>query len=133
MGGRLLLLDQDSITRERTKHDLQSMGYEVIATDNQYTGPLALQLCPPYGVLLDVNMLRNDGFSLLVRLRALDAHIPIFMMGTQDRADELVRAMQFGATDYLLKPINLQVFKEKYQRLSISRLKPSSSLPLSTR
>jgi two-component system chemotaxis response regulator CheY len=57
-------------------------------------------------VLLDWNMPRLSGLSLLERIRKSEAHarLPVIMVTAEANADHVISAMQVGVTDYVVKP-----------------------------
>lgn len=70
-------------------------------------------------ILTDLNMPIMDGLKLVKRVR-MDAHhkdVPIIVITTQSAAEDRARAMQLGATAYLLKPINGAEVAEKVREL----------------
>ncbi|MBM2811501.1 MAG: response regulator [Chloroflexi bacterium] len=89
---------------------------EALLTANGYvavlasSGPEALELIPtaqPSLVLLDVMMPRMDGYEVCRRLRADPATrlLPVVMM-TASEEPEKVRAIEVGADDFIVHPIN---------------------------
>lgn len=59
-------------------------------------------------LLLDVMMPRIDGFTFLSRLRANPAfdHLRIVMVSALSESEEIVRAGNMGANDYITKPVD---------------------------
>lgn len=64
-------------------------------------------------ILADINMPEMSGLELLVALRARYPEKKIFMVTAYNDQGNRDRAMQLGATDYLVKPINFGELKEK--------------------
>lgn len=76
----------------------------------------------PYEIIFsDINMPQMNGLYLLKNLRGTDSYkkTPIFIVSTVNEKDVILKAILDGATDYILKPYNEQIVKEKL----ISRLK----------
>jgi len=76
----------------------------VIAED----GPQALRVIDamqPDLVVLDVNLPEMNGFQVCRRLKRdpETAHIPIIMLTTSSSSDEMVKGLEAGAQDYILK------------------------------
>ncbi|MDD4976066.1 MAG: response regulator [Bacteriovorax sp.] len=70
----------------------------------------------PYEIIfLDINMPRMNGLSLLKALREIDFYkkTPIFIVSTENEKDVILRAIIYGATDYILKPYSVNIVKEK--------------------
>ena len=87
---------------------LERAGYKVA---NAATGPAALEALAadplPDLVLLDVMLPRIDGFALLKRLRAEERtrRLPVVIVSSFTRDQDVARGMELGADDYLVKPL----------------------------
>lgn len=79
------------------------------------TGPhAAAPPAPPALVLLDLNLPRVDGLEALKRLRA-DArtqHLPIVIMTSSLREEDVERAYALGANSYVQKPVQFDQFRQ---------------------
>ena len=74
-------------------------------------GAKALELAsanPPDLILLDVMMPGLNGYEVLERIRADSrlCHIPVVMITAVDQIESVIRCIELGAEDYLLKPFN---------------------------
>jgi DNA-binding response OmpR family regulator len=69
--------------------------------------------------ILDINMPRLDGLSLLkaLRERAEWAKLPILMLTTEGQEADRERALKLGATDYLTKPFKHTQLLERVANL----------------
>jgi len=91
---------------------------EEILVENEYTrfesvtdSKLALEVCKnfqPDLVLLDLMMPPPDGFAVLERLRAEtdEAFLPVVVLTADTNEESKRRALEAGATDFLLKPFD---------------------------
>jgi CheY-like chemotaxis protein len=63
-------------------------------------------------VLLDINMPKMNGFEVLQAMKAdpLLQSLPVVMLTTGDREDDIVRSFTDGACSYIRKPISLDEF-----------------------
>ncbi|HVM88261.1 MAG TPA: LytTR family DNA-binding domain-containing protein [Puia sp.] len=76
---------------------------EIIATaDNAESGLSLIRNKKPALIFLDVEMPGKNGFDMLEELKEINFHI-IFTTGFEQYA---IRAIKFGALDYLVKPID---------------------------
>lgn len=64
-------------------------------------------------LVLDVRMPEMSGLELMERLRERRASIPIIFLSAHGDVPMVVRAMQFGAVDFLQKPFNSQQFLDR--------------------
>jgi DNA-binding response OmpR family regulator len=62
----------------------------------------------PKAVILDVMMPDMDGFSVLEHIRENDGlqDLPVIMLTSRSREEDIVRALEAGADDFLAKPFN---------------------------
>jgi len=91
---------------------------EEILVENEYTrfesvtdSKLALDVCKSFQpdlVLLDLMMAPPDGFAILESLRADagDTFLPVVILTADTNEETKRRALEAGATDFLLKPFN---------------------------
>lgn len=63
-------------------------------------------------ILLDINMPKKNGFEVLQAIKAdpLLQSLPVIMLTTSDREDDIVRSYAGGACSYIRKPMNLDQF-----------------------
>ena len=81
-------------------------------------GTKALELAkssPPDLILLDIMMRGVDGYEVLERLRADDSlrDIPVIMISAVGEIESVIRCVELGADDYLLKPFNPTLLKAR--------------------
>jgi len=104
-GKKVLIVDDDEALVRLIDQVLTQKGYEVLKTSN---GQEALRLLfdqRPDLVLLDMVMPRMDGWQTLDRIRDV-SDIPVIILTGKRRAEEdIVRGLDCGADDYLLKPV----------------------------
>jgi len=76
-------------------------------------------------ILLDWNMPKLSGIDFLKQVRAIDKYkdIPIIMVTSEAAKFNVIEALKNGATDYITKPINLDLFKSKLSKLNLFRIK----------
>ena len=78
----------------------------------------ALMKQPVNLVLLDWNMPKLSGIDFLKKVRAIDKFkkLPIIMVTSEAAKYNVIEALKMGATDYIIKPINGKLFKEKISK-----------------
>jgi DNA-binding response OmpR family regulator len=103
-----VVVEDDQIVVTLLEHMLVRRGFEVrIALDGrQATDFMATLPSPPALVLLDVMLPYLDGFELIKRIRehATWNQVPIIMLTAKSQEHNIVRALDHGANDYLVKP-----------------------------
>jgi len=106
---RVLLVDDDDLSRSTVQAMLSRMGHEVEAVGD---GRAALQLCraePPALVITDLIMPATDGLELIQEIRKFAPSLPIIAIsgGGRVNANEyLTVAQKFGAAVVLAKPFS---------------------------
>ena len=105
-GKHVLVVDDSPSVRRVVGNMLKQHGWEVqMARD----GVEALEMISretPAAVLLDVEMPRMDGYELIATVRAQEQYrtLPLVMLTSRAAAKHQQRAMQLGASAYLIKP-----------------------------
>ncbi|MEA9358385.1 response regulator [Bacteriovorax sp. PP10] len=66
-------------------------------------------------IFSDINMPEMDGLTLLKHLRGVEGYkkIPIFIVSTENEKSTIIKAIMGGATDYIIKPYDPFIVKEK--------------------
>jgi two-component system, NtrC family, sensor kinase len=106
--GRLLVIDDSADNRDILHRHLERQGYGVTTVSNGQQGLERLRAGAFELVLLDVLMPVKDGFEVLKEMKADSAlrEIPVVMISALDESNSVVRCIQMGAEDYLMKPFD---------------------------
>ena len=104
----VLVVEDDQIIVMLLEHMLSRRGFKVqTARDGRQAADFVeTSLTPPALVLLDVMLPYLDGFELIkkIRQRATWTEVPIIMLTAKSQEQNIVRALDSGANDYVLKP-----------------------------
>ena len=116
---QILVVDDDRTKNMALVDAFLKENYEVEEASN---GMHALNICKrrmPDLVLMDAVMPELNGFDAcqMIRDTAQGADIPVLMVTALEDEDSIVRAFSSGATDYIAKPINFSVMKQRVARL----------------
>jgi DNA-binding response OmpR family regulator len=104
---RILVVDDDAITRELLREILERAGHEVREAPDGRAGLRELYAATPELVILDVSMPELDGWATLERIRDV-SDVPVLMLTAREGELERVRGLQGGADDYVVKPFGSQ-------------------------
>ena len=99
---------------------LEREGFTVhAAPDGRTAQQLIATLPPPALVLLDVMLPHADGFELLARLRATAGweKVPVIMLTARSQEQDIVRGLEAGANDYMIKPFKPDELRARVRRL----------------
>lgn len=115
---RILLVDDDLTVRAKVSESLEEDGFEVILAKNGDDGITAYQEHRPDLILVDAIMPILDGFEFCEQLKNLGERVtPILMITSLDDNESVDRAFASGATDYITKPINLSILRQRVRNL----------------
>src|SRR5207249_7883209 len=108
---RLLIVDDNEMNRDMLARRLSRSGYLVDVAENARQ---LIQRVKENGwdlVLLDIEMPEVSGFDALKMLRKdySPSQLPIIMVTARNQREDIVRALNLGANDYLTKPIDFPV------------------------
>ncbi len=105
---RILLAEDDPLTARFVQSLLDAKGYAVmVADDGEHAVELAAASRPDL-VVTDLVMPYRDGFDVVRALRndRRTARIPVIVLSMRDREEDIVRGLEQGADDYVVKPFN---------------------------
>ncbi len=104
---RILIVEDDSTTRQYLIKALREQGYEVDHADNGQDG-LFLALEHDYQlIVLDRMLPKLDGLSVLSTLRNASKQTPVLILSALDSVTERVKGLREGGDDYMIKPFAL--------------------------
>ena len=104
---RILVAEDDPVSREAICARLTKWGYDVVATQNGTDAIMALRKPDaPSLAILDWMMPGMDGVEICRRVREVDRQIYIILLTALGGTDNLVEGLGAGADDYLVKPFN---------------------------
>lgn len=115
---RLLLVEDEPSLRESVARKLHRAGYE---TDDCGDGETALEMlaAEQYDlVLLDLNLPRVDGMTVLRTLRKTDLETPVLILSARSEIADKVEGLDAGANDYLAKPFHLAELEARVRSLT---------------
>jgi|APMI01.1.fsa_nt_gi two-component system, NtrC family, response regulator AtoC len=113
----ILIADDEPHMRRLLEIMLQKMGHTVFAASD---GQEALELArknPVDLVITDLRMPRMDGITLLSRLREEGQDVPVIVITAHGTVESAVDAMKRGASDYLLRPFDLDALELAIERV----------------
>ena len=104
---RLLIVEDEKKMAAYLRRAFREEGHEVEeAHDGEEA--LALALGQPYdAIVLDLNLPRRDGLSVLRQLRASGRATPVLILSARGQADDRIAGLNLGADDYLPKPFSM--------------------------
>jgi CheY-like chemotaxis protein len=111
----ILAVDDDPTSRMLVRATLEGHLGTVVEAENGLVGVQALESRPFDLAIVDLDMPVMDGFGVIERARAREEtrHLPIIVVTGRDDVVAIERAFALGATSFLCKPINWNVFRHQ--------------------
>jgi diguanylate cyclase (GGDEF)-like protein len=106
---RVLLADDEPIARTMLEHWLTGWGYQVTCARDGEAALAALRSDPQLRLaIIDWVMPKMDGTDVCRALRSgpQEPYVYVVLLTARDRKDDIVRGLEAGADDYLVKPCN---------------------------
>lgn len=101
----ILIIDDESQIRRILRITLESTEYKVIEAENGKDGTIQAATTRPNLIILDLGLPDEDGFSVLSEIRTWSS-VPIIILSVKNSEEDIVRALDLGADDYITKPFN---------------------------
>ena len=117
---RVFIAEDDAAILELVVTRLELAGFETRSARNGWRAFEAIQAMKPDAVILDIMMPGMDGFGVLRSMRATRvlAKTPVMMLTARGAFDDVTRALDSGANDYLTKPFDDQELVMRVHRLT---------------
>lgn len=104
---KILIIDDEPQIRRFLQIGLTAQGYSIIEADLGRDGlSLAAEQAPDL-IILDLGLPDLDGQVVLQKLRDFYHH-PIIILSVRNHETEIVKALDAGANDYVVKPFGIQ-------------------------
>ena len=116
-GRRILLVEDDTETREAIARVLLDDGHQVIGVGRGESGTRALASEDIAAVILDVGLPDGSGVDLCREWRAAGRRVPVLMLTARTDVSSRVRGLDAGADDYLGKPFALSELRARLRAL----------------
>ena len=122
---RILIVDDFALIRSMMSQSLQRLGFTNLEEASDGIEALekmttAAEEKAPYSIIfLDWNMPRMTGLELIAKCKANPAiaGIPIVMISAERETDNIVKALEAGALDFITKPFSPDVLLSKLNHL----------------
>lgn len=119
----LLVVDDEPSILHFFRRAFELPEVRLLTAETAAAGLEAVRAEQPDVVILDVNLGDASGLELFQQIRAVDSRIPVIFITGHGTTATAIEAMQLGAYEYLLKPLELDELSSLVERaFEISRL-----------
>ncbi|MCL1927238.1 MAG: response regulator [Treponema sp.] len=119
----VMVVDDSRIMRNIVKNTFSELKIpcQFLEAGNGKEALQMLQTQPVHLILLDWNMPELSGIDFLQVVRSMDQYktLPIIMVTSESAKYNVIEALKYGATDYIIKPVNEKIFTEKLSKITI--------------
>ena len=125
---RILIVEDDTALSGFVRKGLEAEHYVVdTSADGEQARAMALEF--DYDLLLlDLNLPRLDGVSVLKEVRSRKSSMPILVLTARYRVEDRVRCLDIGADDYLVKPFSFSELSARVRALLRRSRLPAESV-----
>ena len=124
----LLVIEDERALCETIVRSLRRLAYSV---DYCYDGEKALALLgvERYDlVLLDLNLPKKDGMTVLRTLRQTDRETRVLILSARSEVEDKVQGLDAGANDYLAKPFHLAELEARIRSLTLRQFSRTAAV-----
>ena len=117
MEKKILLVDDEKDIREVVHLALADLGYQVFEAEDGDEALRIFQEAQPSIVLTDIKMPNMDGLELLQKIKRESPETEVIMITGHGDMDLAIKSLKYEATDFITKPINVNVLEIALQRV----------------
>jgi len=125
---RILIAEDEKELAKGLRDNLEFEGYEVAVAEDGEAALRAVDQSSPDLVLLDIMMPKMDGLEVCDRIRQKGLTIPILMLTAKSQEIDIVRGLEVGADDYVVKPFSMRELLARI-KAALRRTEAGKGLP----
>lgn len=116
---KILIIEDDATTIKIIQHILEQHDFAVEYTSDAEAGLKKAFKEKPALILLDIMLPGMDGFQLLTKLQSAEetSRIPVVILSSLAGEKDILKGLEKGATDYILKPFSPQILFFKIKKI----------------
>lgn len=116
---RILVAEDDPVTRRFVVSLLEERGYEVLVAEDGEHAIATAATAQPDLIVSDLVMPYRDGYEVLRAIRTDERlkNIPVLILSMRDHEEDIVRGFEQGADEYIVKPFNAREFVSRVRKL----------------
>ena len=112
---KILIIEDDEDITFMIERVLKNIGFKIYKSSDGFDGLDKIKKIVPDLILLDIMMPNLDGYGFMKKVKDLKIYdtIPIILISALDKAENIEKAKILGAIEYIKKPIDINLVKEK--------------------
>ncbi len=119
----LLIIDDEPNVCYALRRALESAALQISAAGTAGEGIESIRRSRPDAVILDVRLPDMSGLEAYALIRQIDARLPVIVITAHGTTETAIEAMELGAFEYLLKPLDLDQLRNVVARaIHLSRI-----------
>ena len=107
---KILIVDDEASMRKNISDLLSPLGFSTVEAGDGESALERFVHDKPNVVILDINIPRKDGLSVLKEIKKISTDVPVIVFTAYGTSERAIEAMKRGAFDYLEKPFELDEF-----------------------
>jgi DNA-binding NtrC family response regulator len=126
----VMIVDDDAVFNNTLAASVKKMGHHVLQvySATEASDILFKQQILPELLICDVNLPQKSGFDLLKEVIVKNLKLQVCMISGENGRENRLSALQFGAVDFVSKPVDIDKFTEVVNKLlnptSVQKKKP---------
>ncbi|MDY6820519.1 MAG: winged helix-turn-helix domain-containing protein [Deferribacterota bacterium] len=119
MNSSILIIEDEDELREIIKFNLEKENFNVYDSGNANDALIMLDELSPDLILLDLMLpgLKGEQFLNILKKNEKYKNILVIVISAKDKEDDIVKCLESGADDYLVKPFSIRVLITKVKKL----------------
>ncbi len=126
MSATILLIEDDFVLSETLRLMLTTKGFKVEVAGDAIAGLQKAYSIKPDVILLDIMLPGMDGWQACARFREM-SDVPIIMLTAVGSDENIVKGLDMGADDYIVKPVTVEELTARIRAL-LRRVSVSSNI-----
>lgn len=107
---KILIVDDDEAVGSLLKKQLEQEKYVIDTSMTAIDSLEKIKQTKYHIVVIDIVMPQMDGIELLIAIKKYDPMTQVIMMTDYSTIDRILRSLEYGANDYLLKPFKSEEY-----------------------
>jgi len=114
---RILLAEDDPLLGDALQTGLRELGFRVDWVRDGEAAQRELRAQIYAAAVLDLGLPLKDGTEVLAEIRRARTPVPVLVLTARDAVPERIRALDLGADDYVIKPVDLNELAARLRAL----------------